>query len=96
MTLQLPKEKAGGTVPCLLDYYTGAKLKALACCCNPEYEAQWKTYEVTQIFIPIQSILGYSNLDSKIGNKLNRWTNMALTAWFRVVKKLQLFNHTGG
>uniref|UniRef100_A0A669DS28 Reverse transcriptase domain-containing protein n=1 Tax=Oreochromis niloticus TaxID=8128 RepID=A0A669DS28_ORENI len=46
-TLQLKKEKGGRALPCLQDYYYAAQLKPLVNWCSPNYEAKWKTMEIT-------------------------------------------------
>ena len=57
-TLQLSKEKGGRSLPCLAHYYKAAQLRLLACCCNSNYTAKWKDLEISQLDIPLQSMVG--------------------------------------
>lgn len=72
--LQLPKEKAGLSLPCLEDYYKAAQLKYLVCWCINEYYAKWKEFEFHQLDILLPSILGDKNAKIMYSNKLSNWT----------------------
>lgn len=88
-TLQLKKEKGGRALPCLQDYYYyyAAQLKPLVYWCAPNYESKWKSLEITQIKIPIQSIIGNKIQAEGYYNSLNPWTVFTLRLWFKVLKK---------
>ena len=88
-TLQLKKEKGGRALPCLQDYYYAAQLKPLVCWCAPNYESKWKCLEITQIKIPIQSVIGNKSQAERHYNSLNQWTLFTLQLWFKVLRKLQ-------
>lgn len=70
-TLRLKKEKGGRALPCLQDYYYAAQLKPLVNWCSPNYEAKWKTMEITQLDFPLQSLLGNKNQAEKFYKNLN-------------------------
>lgn len=87
-TLQLAKEKGGRSLPCLSDYYKAAQLRPLACCCNPNYTAKWKDLEISQLDIPLQSILGSKTLYELHSDGLNQWSKTCLRIWFKECKSL--------
>ena len=86
-TLQLKKQKGGRALPCFQDYYYAAQLKPLVYWCTPNYESKWKSLEITQIKIPIQSIKSQAE---RHYYSLNRWTLFTLKLWFKVLRKLQI------
>lgn len=94
-TLQLKKEKGGRALPRLQDYYYAAQLKPLVYWCAPNYEAKWKSLEMTQIDTPIQSISGNKNQAKRHYNFLNQWTRFTLKLWFKVLRKLQVEKQAG-
>ncbi len=80
--MQLSKEEGGRALPCLLDYYKAAQLRSLVCCCNPDYIAKWKDLEISQLAIPLQSLLGRTTLYKQYFNSLNQWTKVPFRIWF--------------
>lgn len=57
------KERGGRALPCLQDYYYAVQLKPLVYWCAPNYEAKWKSLEMTQI-----------DTAERHYNFLNQWT----------------------
>lgn len=53
-------------LPCLVHYYRAAQLRTLVCCCDPGFDAKWKSLEQTHRDIPLQSILGDKTLQKNI------------------------------
>ena len=89
-TLQFKKERGGRALPCLQAYYHAAQLKPLVYWCTPNYESKWKSLEITQTDIPIQSILGNKSQAEKNYDSLNQWTLFTVKLLFKVLRKLQL------
>lgn len=85
-TLQLSKEKGGRSLPCLFDYFKAAQLRPLVCCCNPNYTAKWKDFEISQLNIPLQSLLGSKPLYEQHLTKLNQWSKTCFYIWFKECK----------
>ncbi len=85
-TLQLSKEKGGRALPCLFYYYKAAQLRSLVCCCNPDYTAKWKDLEISQLTIPLQSLLGSKTLYKQYFKSLNQWTKVPFRIWFKECK----------
>lgn len=81
--LQLSKEKGGRSLPCFSDYFKAAQLRALACCCNSDYVAKWKDLEISQLAIPLQSVLGSKILYEQYSKRLNQWTKVPFRIWFK-------------
>ena len=85
-TLQLPKEKGGRSLPCLSYYFKAAQLRPLACCCNPEYTAKWEDLEISQLTVPLQSVLGSKPLYEQYSKSLNQWTKVPFRIWLKECK----------
>lgn len=51
--------------------------------------------EITQIIIPIQSIIGNKSQAEGYYNSLNPWTAFTLRLWFKVLKKSHVTNTLG-
>lgn len=72
------------------DYFKAAQLRPLACCCNPEYTAKWKDLEISQLSVPLQSVLGSKPLYEQYSKSLNQWTKVPLRIWFKECKSPSL------
>ena len=79
----------------LQDYYYVAQLKPLICWCTPSYESKWKTMEISQLRIPIQTILGNKNQAERNYFRLNQWTLFTVQLWFKILRKLRLEKQAG-
>lgn len=76
--LELEKERGGLALPCLKDYYLSAQLRPLVYWCNPVYVAKWKSIAMSQITIPIQTLLGCSRREEELELKPNPWISLSL------------------
>ena len=61
-TLQLPKERGGMGLPKLKEYFYAAQLRPVYCWCKSEFRAKWKYVEKEVNQIPIQNMVGDSQL----------------------------------
>ncbi len=68
----------------MLDYYKAAPLRSLLY--NPDYIAKWKDLEVSQLAIPLQTLLGSKTLYKQYFNSLNQWTKVPFRIWFKECK----------
>ena len=85
-TLQLPKNKGRLGLPCLKSYYQAAQIKTLLNIYNPYYSARWKEIEAgTTDGVPIQAIIGDSNLRKHIREGANPWMDISLKIWFKLI-----------
>lgn len=89
-TLQLPKEQGGMSLPCLEDYYKAAQLRYLVCWCSCDYNAKWKDIELSQLDVPLQSVLGDTTSKIVQSDELSNWTRVALNIWFKECKNSKL------
>ena len=92
-TLQLPKEKGGLSLPNMEHYYKSAELRYLIYWCNPCYNTKWKIVDLSQLDIPLQTLLGDRNLYSSVKENLNCWTKTPLNIWLGECRKLKMENH---
>lgn len=92
-TLQLSKEKGGLSLPNIENYYKSAQLRYLIYLCDPYYNAKWKNLELSQLDIPLQSLLGDRNLYLMHRQNLSDWTKTPLNIWFAECHKNKLENH---
>lgn len=92
-TLQLSKEKGGLALPNIENYYKSAQLRYLIYLCDPNYNAKWKNLELSQLDIPLQSLLGDRNLYLLYKQNLSGWTRTPLNIWFGECRKNKLENH---
>lgn len=89
-TLQLPRDKGGMSLPSLKEYYIAAQLRPLVCWCDMEYTAKWKTIEISQSDVPIQTLLGDRKRAGNLADSLDPVTLFTLQIWFKTVKRLGL------
>uniref|UniRef100_A0A669B572 Reverse transcriptase domain-containing protein n=1 Tax=Oreochromis niloticus TaxID=8128 RepID=A0A669B572_ORENI len=89
ITLQLPRERGGLSLPNLENYFKAAQLRYLIYWCDPSYEAKWKYLDVTQLKVPLQTILGDKKLYLEQKNNLNEWTKTPLKIWFDECESLK-------
>lgn len=89
-TLYLPKQKGGMSLPCLEDYYKAAQLQYVVYWCREDCDTKWKELELSQIDIPLQSLLGDKTLKTMYSNKLCNLTKTPLNIWFKEVSKSKL------
>ena len=86
-TLKVPRDKGGLALPCLKTYYQAAQIKSLINICNPDYSAIWRLIECKYLtMVPLQAIIGDSDLKRHLEDKPNPWLDLSLTTWFKVFK----------
>lgn len=74
------------------NYYKASQLRYLIYWCDPKYIAKWKNLEVSQLNIPLQTLLGDKNKYSQQKEHLNSLTRISLSIWFEECRKLKLEN----
>ena len=77
-TLQLTEGKGELSLPNMEHYYESARLRYYIYWCNPCYSAKWKNLDLSQLDIPLQTLLGDRNLYSSVKENLNYWTKTPL------------------
>ena len=81
------------SLPNLENYYKAAQLRYLIYWCNPNYSAKWKSLDVMQLDLPLQTLLGDRNLHLLHKESLNCWTKTTLNIWFKECRKLKLLDN---
>lgn len=66
-------------------YYKAAQLQYVVYWCEEGYEAKWKELELSQLDIPLQSLLGDKSLKTIYSSNLSDLTKVPLNIWFEEV-----------
>lgn len=91
-TLQLPKERGGMGLPKLMEYFYAAQLRPVYCWCKSEFRAKWKDIEKEVNQIPIQNMVGDSQLYKEHKTNMDPITVHTLDLWFKVLKMNKIQN----
>lgn len=73
------------SLPCLESYYKAAQLQYVIYWCDRGYDAKWKELELSQLDIPLQSLLGYKSLETKYSSNLSDLTKVPVNIWFKEI-----------
>ncbi len=84
-TLHLSKDEGGMSIPCLESCYEAAQLQYVVYWCDVGCDARWKELELSQLDIPLQSLLGDKSLKTKYSSNLRDLTKVPLNFWFKEV-----------
>ena len=81
-------------LPKLMEYCYAAQLRPGDCWCKSEFRAKWKDIEKEVNQIPIQNMVGDSQLYKELKMNMDPITAYTLDLWFKVLTKLTISRMT--